>query len=1067
MNKINKLKNQFFKKIKQFKFRKDKSNKKKEGQINYFLMKFKQNQLEQAFRDKQNQKQITLVVILFFWNISFLILTSSYYQLNLFILIIFLTNSVGLGVLYYAQKLQQIAFFLSNIINSFIICESLKQISSQTSTESNNNWLTFFFYQQLFFNLQINRSYNFFINTISTLLSLVIIWQFLDYQYVWMLFYLCCAQSSLDYLFQFTHRRQYYKKQKEKEWREIIQQIIPLKILVGEFDYRTMRLNLFDCSTAAQSYIKQQEEDEDKYNKFLERVVLNIDTSKIKFKQFQEQENLKKYLTHRFIMIDEKKIMKNESNRIKVASQDIRKQFTFKQQETSFQEKKLNAKIKTKIEVKRDTQLDHEAMELAQLDEMEGYYFFGETDQDIDPNKKKKIKIKVAYYSVQNTKPLFVISIEDESLREDIEFYKEEKQKSDQFIANMLENYRTTLINNLNYFNQGWLVVKANFEEIFRNSLILVNKCYAVYDYFLFLKIRRQFNGVSHRQTMGLFKVEDFNFVDTLKYLVEIYHNIDVVCELDNDTLICNDQKRIKQVFISLITNCIKISISAISINIYESYLDDIQVIFVRFTFYKEEDNTLDGVLDHLDGTDSPYVNQIEQIVLQEIIRCIGPFDLKAQVSPSGFCEIEFAIYGDLARFKTMFQIQDYDDDMLSKQQNLELKAKQTFKVEHFQRKNKRQNKTFYDLKNFNQMESIVGIPRDSKLISKEIENQLQAFLTLKDQKCNSEDDSDAQNDDNDDYDDDKSNKVEGEEQQDKSSSQSIKDEGTTRIENKFEEQGSSEKAIQKLCTVIKTEEQKDDDEKVDNVEKLDSQYSNNGIKSKNLEQDSYSAKGIDYENESIQSSKKKIRQFSNHFIDEFKKSKEITLGRLNTQSQAISGYISLSNDTSSLGSKKQIQNNQSLKYSKDAMSFIPKKCTSSFITLKQTNVEELEQSEKRQQHSRQHSRNKSQKNSYHQDSQRSQQQQSGSYNLYTETLRGDKNNKGNLLESSQNSIYDYNNKTKDDKSRFCSLNKFDCSSRTIQIENEEEEKDLNCCNLTFQIDKSDFEINDFIPRLR
>ncbi|KAL4450322.1 hypothetical protein ABPG74_009028 [Tetrahymena malaccensis] len=856
-----------------------------------------------------------------------------------------------------------------------------------------------------------------------------------------------------------------------------------------------MRLNLFDCSTAAQSYIKQQQEDEDKYNKFLERVVLNIETSKIKFKQFQEQENLKKYLTHRFIMIDdfikknEKKIMKNASNRIKVASQDIRKQFTFKQQET-FQDKKLDAKIKEKQEVKRYTQLDQEAMELAQLDEMEGYYFFGETDQDIDPNKKKKIKIKVAYYSVQNSKPLLVISIEDESLREDIEFYKEEKQKSDQFIANMLENYRTTLINNLNYFNQGWLVVKANFEEIFRNSLILVNKCYAVYDYFLFLKIRRQFNGISHRQTMGLFKVEDFNFVDTLKYLIDIFHNIDIVCELDNDTLICNDQKRIKQVLISLITNCIKISISAISINIYESYLDDIQVIFVRFAFYKEEDNNQEGVLgilkqflsnlffyfhinqnkDHLDGTDSPYVNQIEQIVLQEIIRCIGPFDLKAQVSPSGFCEIEFAIYGDLARFKRIFQIKDYDEDMISNQQNLELKAKQTFKAEHFQRKNRRQNKTFYDLKNFNQMESITNIPRGSKLISNEIKNQLHAFLTLKDQKTNSEFDKSDDEDDQDNYNDDQN--AEAKEPQNKhspspSSSSTIQDEGTTKIEYKQEEQGQSEKAIQKLGTVIQYEEEEDEDEKADNVKNIDLQNSNNVIKSKNLEQDLNSMKVVDYENESIQSSKKKGRQFNNHFIDEFKKSKEITLGRLNTQGQSLSGYVTLSNDTSSLGSKYQHQNNSSIKHSKDAMPFIPKKFTSSFTTLRQRTVEEIELTEKRQQHSRQHSRNKSQKNNYRLDSQRSLQQQSGSYNLYTETLRGDKNNKGNYLESSQNSIYDYNNKTKDDKSRFGSSNKFDYSSRTIQIENDEDEKDLNGCNLTFQIDKSDFEINNFVPRLR
>ena len=31
-----------------------------------------------------------------------------------------------------------------------------------------------------------------------------------------------------------------------------------------------------------------------------------------------------------------------------------------------------------------------------------------------------------------------------------------------------------------------------------------------------------------------------------LKYLIEIFHNIDIVCEIDNETQIYNDEKRIK-----------------------------------------------------------------------------------------------------------------------------------------------------------------------------------------------------------------------------------------------------------------------------------------------------------------------------------------------------------------------------------------------------------------------------------------------------------------------------------------------------------------------------------------
>ena len=57
------------------------------------------------------------------------------------------------------------------------------------------------------------------------------------------------------------------------------------------------------------------------------------------------------------------------------------------------------------------------------IDEMEGYYY-SELGQE---SKRQKIKVKVIYYSISNSKPLLVISIEDETLREDIEFYKEEK----------------------------------------------------------------------------------------------------------------------------------------------------------------------------------------------------------------------------------------------------------------------------------------------------------------------------------------------------------------------------------------------------------------------------------------------------------------------------------------------------------------------------------------------------------------------------------------------------------------------------------------------------------------
>ena len=50
-------------------------------------------------------------------------------------------------------------------------------------------------------------------------------------------------------------------------------------------------------------------------------------------------------------------------------------------------------------------------------------------------------------------------------------------------------------------------------------------------------------------------------------------------------------------------------------------------------------------------------MNQIELIVLQEIVRCLGPLELKANVAPNGSCEIEFGVYENLKTIKDIMNV--------------------------------------------------------------------------------------------------------------------------------------------------------------------------------------------------------------------------------------------------------------------------------------------------------------------------------------------------------------------------------------------------------------------------
>ena len=67
-----------------------------------------------------------------------------------------------------------------------------------------------------------------------------------------------------------------------------------------------------------------------------------------------------------------------------------------------------------------------------------------------------------------------------------------------------------------------------------------------------------------------------------------------------------------------------------------------------------------------------------------------------------------------------------------------------------FQRKNRKPNRTFFDLKNFHQQDTIKDIPRGSKFVSQEVTNKLQAFLTLGNSMNLSEEDEDEDDKDDD-----------------------------------------------------------------------------------------------------------------------------------------------------------------------------------------------------------------------------------------------------------------------------------------------------------------------------
>ena len=49
-------------------------------------------------------------------------------------------------------------------------------------------------------------------------------------------------------------------------------------------------------------------------------------------------------------------------------------------------------------------------------------------------------------------------------------------------------------------------------------------------------------------------------------------------------------------------------------------------------------------------------------MVLQEIVRCLGPLELKANVAPNGSCEIEFGVYEDLTTIKEIMNVKGEEE---------------------------------------------------------------------------------------------------------------------------------------------------------------------------------------------------------------------------------------------------------------------------------------------------------------------------------------------------------------------------------------------------------------------
>ena len=84
-------------------------------------------------------------------------------------------------------------------------------------------------------------------------------------------------------------------------------------------------------------------------------------------------------------------------------------------------------------------------------------------------------------------------------------------------------------------------------------------------------------------------KCVEFNFNAFLKKFIDIFNNLEITSDISNDYKMVNDQKRIKQIFIQLIMNCSKISVSTIKVRIYEDGNSDIlNIIFVTIEFYKD-----------------------------------------------------------------------------------------------------------------------------------------------------------------------------------------------------------------------------------------------------------------------------------------------------------------------------------------------------------------------------------------------------------------------------------------------------------------------------------------------
>ncbi|EAR91202.2 transmembrane protein, putative (macronuclear) [Tetrahymena thermophila SB210] len=235
--------------------------------LNKWLAKFKDIDFENKFHVDLYSKRFKLIYLIAIYviiqSVSHMIFVSGFdfYFFSSVIASLFFM----IFIKYTPRKYSQYIIMLTQIYTTYSIC-SLNQLNTDKNRELYYlNGITQVMYW-------IVECQNFLAESISLLISFGIItyYQVLPHNYSINYFFSIIIICFYKYIHNINDRKLYLALKNFQEWERLSEKILPNLFILQSFDYRTHRMQVYDCNERAKQY--QIDQSQDKYIQFLNQM---------------------------------------------------------------------------------------------------------------------------------------------------------------------------------------------------------------------------------------------------------------------------------------------------------------------------------------------------------------------------------------------------------------------------------------------------------------------------------------------------------------------------------------------------------------------------------------------------------------------------------------------------------------------------------------------------------------------------------------------------------------------------------------------------------------------------